>query len=139
VPYRVPAPEDLPERLDGVLAVLYLVFNEGHPRPHPKENPMTSYLVLHMTDADGTPLPENEDQRMLESWAAEGEASGRLGSGAPVAGPERAKAVTVRDGRTLVTDGPFPEFKEWFAGYDVLEADSIDDAAAFMARPADRA
>jgi len=30
IPYRVPSPEALPERLDGVLAVLYLVYNEGY-------------------------------------------------------------------------------------------------------------
>jgi RNA polymerase sigma-70 factor (ECF subfamily) len=30
VPYRVPEPADLPERLSGVLTVLYLVFNEGY-------------------------------------------------------------------------------------------------------------
>ena len=30
IPYRVPAAEDLPERLQSVLAVIYLVFNEGY-------------------------------------------------------------------------------------------------------------
>lgn len=30
IPYRVPAPEHLSERLDGVLTTLYLVFNEGY-------------------------------------------------------------------------------------------------------------
>lgn len=30
IPYQVPAPEDLRDRIDGVLAVLYLVFNEGY-------------------------------------------------------------------------------------------------------------
>ncbi|MEO6510466.1 MAG: RNA polymerase sigma factor [Nocardioides sp.] len=30
IPYRVPAAEDLPSRVSGVLAVLYLVFNEGY-------------------------------------------------------------------------------------------------------------
>ncbi|MCW2993059.1 MAG: putative polymerase, sigma-24 subunit, subfamily [Conexibacter sp.] len=30
IPYRVPPPELLPERRDGVLAVIYLVFNEGY-------------------------------------------------------------------------------------------------------------
>jgi RNA polymerase sigma-70 factor (ECF subfamily) len=30
IPYEVPAPSDLPERLDAVLRVVYLVFNEGY-------------------------------------------------------------------------------------------------------------
>jgi RNA polymerase sigma-70 factor (ECF subfamily) len=30
IPYRQPTTEDLPERLDAVLTVIYLVFNEGH-------------------------------------------------------------------------------------------------------------
>jgi RNA polymerase sigma-70 factor (ECF subfamily) len=34
IPYRVPAPDLLPERLDGVLAVLYLIANEGYLASH---------------------------------------------------------------------------------------------------------
>lgn len=30
IPYRVPGPAEIPERLDAVLAVVYLVFNEGY-------------------------------------------------------------------------------------------------------------
>ena len=92
------------------------------------------FLVIHMTDATGAQIPQEEDRRMLESWAADGEESGALGAGASVAGRDQAKSVVVRDGRTIVTDGPFPEFKEWFAGYDLLQAETIDDAARLMAK-----
>jgi RNA polymerase sigma-70 factor (ECF subfamily) len=30
IPYEVPTPQELPERLDAVLQVVYLVFNEGY-------------------------------------------------------------------------------------------------------------
>src|SRR6202034_4239667 len=30
IPYQVPSRADLPERMDGVLSVIYLVFNEGY-------------------------------------------------------------------------------------------------------------
>nr|WP_314841978.1 YciI family protein [uncultured Microbacterium sp.] len=92
------------------------------------------YLVIHMTDPAGGTLEQGEDERLLGEWAQEGDAAGRLGEGSPVAGPEEAKSVAVRDGRVLVTDGPFPEFKEWFAGYDLVTAESIDEAASFMAK-----
>jgi RNA polymerase sigma-70 factor (ECF subfamily) len=35
IPFRVPMAQDLPERVSGVLAVLYLVFNEGYPGDRP--------------------------------------------------------------------------------------------------------
>lgn len=95
---------------------------------------MNQYLVLHMTDAAGSPMPREEDQRRLGAWAEEGQAAGRLHDGGPVAGPEAATSVAVRDGQVLITDGPFPEFKEWFAGYDIIDAETIEDAAAYMAK-----
>ena len=91
------------------------------------------FVVVFMNDASGSPLPQGEEQRMHESWAIV-EAAGRLRVGAPIAGAAQAKAVAVRDGRVLITDGPFPEFKEWFAGFAIVEADSIDDAVDLMAR-----
>jgi RNA polymerase sigma-70 factor (ECF subfamily) len=33
IPYRVPPPDELPERLDGVLSVVYLVYTTGHTAP----------------------------------------------------------------------------------------------------------
>jgi hypothetical protein len=50
-----------------------------------------------------------------------------------------ATTVRVKDGKTLVTDGPFADTKEVFAGIFVVESDTIDGALAFAARvPASR-
>lgn len=45
IPYRVPAAEDLPGRVSGVLAVLYLVFNEGYLATGPDTDPVRSELT----------------------------------------------------------------------------------------------
>jgi len=52
-------------------------------------------------------------------------ASGELVGSEVLAGPDLAKIVS-SNGRTapVVTDGPFQEFKEWLAGYQIVDVDS---------------
>jgi RNA polymerase sigma-70 factor (ECF subfamily) len=45
IPYRVPSAEDLPARLSGVLAVLFLVFNEGYLATGPGTDPVRDDLT----------------------------------------------------------------------------------------------
>src|SRR4051794_33884659 len=45
IPYRVPAADDLPTRLSGVLAVLFLVFNEGYLATGPDTDPVRQDLT----------------------------------------------------------------------------------------------
>jgi RNA polymerase sigma-70 factor (ECF subfamily) len=45
IPYRVPAAEDLPARVSGVLAVLFLVFNEGYLATGPDTDPVRQDLT----------------------------------------------------------------------------------------------
>src|SRR3954470_18993771 len=45
IPYRVPATEDLPARVSGVLAVLYVVFNEGYLATGPDTDPVRHDLT----------------------------------------------------------------------------------------------
>jgi RNA polymerase sigma-70 factor (ECF subfamily) len=45
IPYRVPAAADLPVRVSGVLAVLYLVFNEGYLATGPDTEPVRQDLT----------------------------------------------------------------------------------------------
>ena len=46
----------------------------------------------------------------------------------------RAASVKVRDGKRLVTDGPFAEAKELIGGFFVVEARDRDEALALAAR-----
>ena len=45
IPYRVPSAEDLPARVSGVLAVLFLVFNEGYLATGPDTDPLRHDLT----------------------------------------------------------------------------------------------
>jgi RNA polymerase sigma-70 factor (ECF subfamily) len=45
IPYRVPSAEDLPARVHGVLAVLFLVFNEGYLATGPDSDPVRHDLT----------------------------------------------------------------------------------------------
>jgi RNA polymerase sigma-70 factor, ECF subfamily len=45
IPYRVPSAEDLPARVTGVLAVLFLVFNEGYLATGPGTDPVRQDLT----------------------------------------------------------------------------------------------
>jgi hypothetical protein len=45
-----------------------------------------------------------------------------------------AVTVRVREGKMLTTDGPFPEMKEYFAGFYIFEAESRDAAVEFAVR-----
>jgi RNA polymerase sigma-70 factor, ECF subfamily len=45
IPYRMPSAEDLPGRVTGVLAVLYLVFNEGYLATGPDTDPVRHDLT----------------------------------------------------------------------------------------------
>jgi hypothetical protein len=50
-------------------------------------------------------------------------------------GPDLAKIVTF-DGLTapVVTDGPFQEFKEWLAGYQIVDVESEERAIEIAAK-----
>ncbi|GAA2744255.1 RNA polymerase sigma factor [Kitasatospora cinereorecta] len=62
IPYRVPSREDLPARLSGVLAVLYLVFNEGYLSSEPGQEAVRGDLTaeaIRLTRLVRALLPED--------------------------------------------------------------------------------
>jgi RNA polymerase sigma-70 factor (ECF subfamily) len=62
IPYRVPAADDLPARVSGVLAVLFLVFNEGYLATGPDTDPVRHELTaeaIRLTRLIHALLPED--------------------------------------------------------------------------------
>lgn len=90
------------------------------------------YLMLVYTDADLLEaLPGDEFDRLMrgcfEKADAMREAGCLLGS-QQLEPPATARTVRVRDGQARVIDGPFAETKEVLAGFNLIEADSLDEA-----------
>ena len=73
----------------------------------------------------------------LEDWMAYGrsltEAGAHLGDNA-LEGLEAATTVRVRDGETLITDGPFAETKEMLGGYYVVDLPDREAALEWAAK-----
>ena len=61
-------------------------------------------------------------------------ASGELIVSEALADASLTRRVSVRDGQTLASDGPFAEAKELLAGFFLLECDSMDRAVEIAAR-----
>src|SRR5688572_19933041 len=80
-----------------------------------------------------------EDERracMIESLGVCDElaALGKYLAASPLQSAATAASVRVRDGRALVTDGPFAETTEQLGGYYVLDLADLDEAIAVAAR-----
>jgi hypothetical protein len=60
-------------------------------------------------------------------------ASGKFLGGAPLQPTSMAATVRLRDGKRLVTDGPFAETREQLGGYTLIEAKDLEEAIGIAA------
>ena len=70
----------------------------------------------------------------IDSIMKELNESGELVGGQALADPSTTRTVRVRGGGLDVTDGPFVESKEQFAGHVVVDCESIERATEIAAR-----
>jgi hypothetical protein len=61
-------------------------------------------------------------------------ARGQYLGGHPLHPSSSATSVRVRDGKRLVTDGPFAETREQLGGYMLIDVEDLDEAIAIAAR-----
>lgn len=90
------------------------------------------FLLLIYTDAalvEAMP-PGGYDAEMKHclQHADAMQAQGKLLGFQQLEAPNTARSVRVRADRTTVLDGPFAETKEMLAGFNLIEADSMEDA-----------
>jgi len=86
------------------------------------------YMLLVYDDPKAWPeLSEDEYKGIYNEYAAVAQDAATKHS-AQLKGTEEAKTVRIKDGDTLVTDGPFAETKETLGGYYLVEAGSIAEA-----------
>jgi hypothetical protein len=88
------------------------------------------YLLLMYANDSEAPQTQEELQALQSDWIAymkDAQAAGVLLSngGLPEA---NATTVRVRDGKRLITDGPFAETHEQLGGYSLLECQDLDEA-----------
>src|SRR6266567_9484011 len=91
-------------------------------------------LLVHET-------PELAARRKDQSFTAAGkaygealQAAGVFIGGAGLESSETATTVSVRDGKRRVHDGPYPETKEFLAGFAVVDVPDLDAALEWAAR-----
>lgn len=108
---------------------------------------MTRYLIItdFQSGPDDSPMSEWTEQEVNDHLSYYGRlnaeliANGELVGGEILTGPDLAKVVRSNGKTPVVTDGPFQEFKEWIAGYQIVdvetEARAIEIAALVSAVP----
>ena len=93
------------------------------------------YMLLIYHDEQA--LSEAERQQCYAEsteLAKEIHSSGQYLAANPLHPTAMATSVRVRNGKRLVTDGPFAETREQLGGYFLIEANNLDDAIGIAAR-----
>ncbi|HEY7707905.1 MAG TPA: YciI family protein [Gaiellaceae bacterium] len=93
---------------------------------------MEFLALIHASEDGWESLSDDEKQAVYKRYMDFSERSEVVG-GAELQETTTATTVRVRNGDTMVTDGPYAEVKEALGGFFILEAPSIDDACRLAA------
>jgi hypothetical protein len=89
------------------------------------------------TRSFGKRCPRRKKARSSRRPSSSARASWKSGvyqAGDPLHPISTATTVRIKNGKTIITDGPYAETKEQLGGYNVVEAKDLDEALAIAAR-----
>jgi hypothetical protein len=92
---------------------------------------MKYMLLIYHDEAAWNALTEVERQKIYAEYRQliqELQATSQYLAGDQLQGTNTANSVRVREGKQLVTDGPFAETREQLGGFFLIEANSVDEA-----------
>ena len=98
---------------------------------------MKYMLLIYHDEPSWDAITEAERQQVYLEYRKLREeliSRGKFITGSQLQPISTATSVRVRDGKELVTDGPFAETHEQLAGYFLVEAPNLDEATAIAAR-----
>jgi hypothetical protein len=91
-------------------------------------------LLIYVAPWESTPEEDAQVMAKYNAFSAEAMTADVMRGGEALHEAKTATSVRVRDGKTLVTDGPFAETKEEFGGFYLIEAANLDEAIKWAAK-----
>ena len=98
---------------------------------------MRYMLLVHHDEIEFARRHEDERQAMIQEsvqLANQLYAGGQYLGAAPLHPTSETTCVQVRDGKRIVTDGPFAETREQIGGYFLVDAKDLNEAIGIAAR-----
>jgi len=98
---------------------------------------MKYMLLMYANESEGSKIPLEELEAVQQDWYSllqEAKAAGVLISNNGLSPVANATSVRVREGKTLITDGPFAETHEQFGGYFLIDCKDLDEAIRWAAK-----
>jgi hypothetical protein len=96
---------------------------------------MKYMLLIYFEEKQGLSEIERQDcYKESTELAQHLQKSGQYLAANPLHPTSMATSVRVREGKRLVTDGPFAETREQLGGYFLIDAKNLDEAIAIAAR-----
>jgi hypothetical protein len=97
---------------------------------------MPQYILLINEPPEGG-VPASEQEAQTQRWGEYAQALGEAGAmvgGDRLRPADTATTLRVRDGETVLTDGPFAETKEVLGGYFIIDVPDLDEAIRWAGR-----